>query len=330
MEVAISERCNQICDYCWVNKSTHTVLSLAMFKRAVDLFLDSPISKQTISFNCTEPLLHGDIYMKGVAYILRRSKKLGKDVTVVTTTNCLCLHGIVQRYIQGCLREYKNFQLNVSIDGNRLSHDRHRKLLCNRHDSVFTILSRNIEQMPREKIRAIMTIAPSEIMAVKENLGFILNSGFRKIDIFPQVFVLWQDASLQKIASQIRQVYASIGAARRQYYDIRLINRLWNLSYDSKLLCGSDARFYLFQWALLFPLSVRKLFCIGDVRTGIDLSRRRTLMMCLVQAISDATKGRCMACERQAICGFPLPLFLWCFYSRRNFPKYFKNYCAFA
>ena len=328
LEIVFSERCNHRCDYCWVDKSCFKVLKFSDIQKAVDIFIDIPVLEQTITFTTCEPFIFPDLYKKTVNYIYKQSRN--KKMTLVTTTNGLNFNKDMRRFVFDKMRAHDAFTLNISLDGRKDSHDAHRKLSRDSRASAFDLSWKNFKDLPREKVRLISTITPSEVPYFRENIDFILSNGFTKFDIFPQVFMLWPQALLNEFKEKLESFIGCINKESVTVEDLRVLNRLWCGTHYGKLLFGCDAKFYLFEWAQCLPYEARKEYIIGDIKKGVNLEKRLKLFSGLFSKGIMKTDAACLSCEQKHMCFFPLPLFMWCGYHKKDFKPYFNNFCRLA
>jgi len=326
MEIAYTEKCNQVCDYCWVNKSSAKILDFKSIQRAIDIFLDFPLERQTITFTTSEPLIYPDLYQKVVDYVL--SKDSGKRITMITTTNGMLLTGRVRDFILERLND--RFILNISLDGKQKSYDAHRRIKGVPERSAFQDSWKNFAELPRDKARVIFTITPSEINCFRDNMNFILEEGFRKIDLFAQMFTFWPVLALRKLKEGLSRLIKYLDQNSGFGYDIRLLNRLWGSSDYAKMLLASDGRFYLFEWVLALPVSMRARYAIGGPKGGVDLAKRAALFDNLLSESGNKHRNLCAKCGHGGVCSWPLPIFLWSKYKKKNHFRYLRNFCLLA
>lgn len=326
LDICFSEKCNQDCDYCFVNKASSGALNFAQVKKGVNLFLKLPGKHKTITFTTSEPFLNFSLYKKSVDYIFK-NKKGGGKIQLVTTTNGLLLKGQVASFVRDKIND-RDFRLNLSLDGGKASHDQHRKIKNAPDISAFEISWGNFCCLPRDRVRIIFTITPDQVNLLEENVNFIFDNGFRNIDLFPRMFYLWSEPALRQLKENLFSLIEKLNHQKKIRYNLRLLNRLWGASHYAKLLLASDGNFYLCEWILPLTLKKRKRFIIGDVNQGIDLIQRQLLFNRLFSEIAVATGGKCLDCPLSIFCAFPLPLWLWATCYRYNFRKYFNNFCA--
>ncbi|MBI5630746.1 MAG: radical SAM protein [Elusimicrobia bacterium] len=325
MDIATSEACNMACDYCFVNKTDPRAMDLETLRRGVERFGALPWSQGTVTFTTSEPLLRPARFRAGLDFLYSWMESRGRELRIVATTNGLNLGPGLRDYLEGL---DGRFQLNVSLDGTRASHDAHRRLRSagasfDRAWGNFSALNR------KDRVRVILTVAPDQAARLNENMAFIRGAGFSRVDVFPQMLAFWNPRGLEELERELERLVEEAnrpGAA----LELRLLNRLWGPSHYAKVLLGADGRFYLFEWVLTWPYSRRGVFAVGDVRTGLDLRRRAALFGVWMARLEAAGGGRCRSCPRLRLCGFPLPLYLWCLNRGADFPAYLANFCRIA
>lgn len=328
LEITFSEDCNQRCDYCWVHKSCFKKLKFSAAKKGIDIFLDLPLKERTITFTTSEPLLYPELYKKILDYIL--SKNNSGKINIITTTNGLNLNGDIKSYIIKVLNKYTNFRLNISLDGNKKSHDAHRKLARLKNGSAFDISWDNFKDLPRDKVRVIFTVTPEEVDFFEDNIGFIINNGFVNIDIFPQVFTTWPKNKLKALAVKLSRFIENINMDIVKASNLRVLNRLWGTSHYAKLLLAPDDNFYLFEWVEALPYPKRKSYIVGNVKKGIELNKRADFFNVLFREATVKSSGKCLKCNFKNICSLPLPLYIWSKYHKNDFNKNLSNFCNIA
>lgn len=332
MDIAINERCNQDCDFCYVNKSNPKTLNFTSIKKAIDIFYSLPVEDPTnrmITFTTTEPLVYPDLYKKTIDYIFSETiKKNLNSPHIVTTTNGISLNKKIRDFILNKIDQ--RFWLNISLDGKKKSHDVHRRIIHSPTKSPFELSWRNFKGLPKDKVRVLLTVTPSEVGNLRENVDFILKNGFKKIEVFPQMLTLWEDSKLAKLKKELGLLIEHLNTQQKNNYNLRLLNRLWDPSHYTRILLGSDGKFYFFTWVLIIPHSKRKRYIIGDTENGIDLEKRIILFKELFNKTLKESNGVCLKCDYKKFCYCPIPLFLWCHHNQKNFNKYLNNFCKIS
>ncbi|MDE2039354.1 MAG: radical SAM protein [Elusimicrobia bacterium] len=325
LEIMFGERCNLACDYCFVDKSCAASLNWPSIRRGIDAFWDLPADGATVTMTTSEPLLHPRLFERAVSYLYDRMGRSSKRLSIVATTNGLLLRGRARDFIESL---DQRFQLNVSLDGTRSSHDAHRRF-ARAANSSFELALKNWRAFgAKDSARAILTVAPDQAAALKANVAFLGREGFRSVDVFAQVLTLWRREELGRLDRGLAEAIAAANAGRGPR--LRLLNRLWGASHYAKLLLGADARFYLFEWVLPLPYERRRPFTVGSARRGIDLDARRGLFEGLFDELLRRGGGRCLRCRYRELCALPLPLYLRARDRGEDFERQLDNFCAVA
>lgn len=327
MDICFSEKCNLNCQYCFVKKTNPYNLDFLFVKKAVDIFLSFPGEEKTITFTTGEPLLNKKLFKRSIDYILRESKKRKINLYLVATTNGTLMDEDMLEFFNERLGN--NFVLNISLDGNKKSNDAYRKFKFFPNKSIFDSTWKYFQMLPKEKVRVIFTITPSETLRLKENVKFLLENGFKNIDLFPQMLTLWPKNKLKELFNGIYWAVTWFNKNQKGY-NLRLLNRLWGSSHYEEILFASDANFYLFEWVLPLPHNARKKYIIGDADNGVNFFKRQVLFDQLFNKIKKKSKYKCLKCEYQVFCANPIPLYLWCSYYKKDFNKYLDNFCQIS
>lgn len=329
MDICFSEKCNLDCDYCFVNKTSESVLDYKTIEKAIDTFYELSGNDKTITFTTSEPFIYPDLFVSSVNYIFKRAAEKGINISVVATTNGVAFDKKMQDFVS---KMDERFTINFSLDGGAKSHGAHRKTRGGDGVNSFDLAWKNFKNFSLNKkrkcsMRVISTISPSEVGHLEENVNFMTSNNFPYIDLFPQMLTLWSEVDVRKLKKRL-------GVVIKKYNDndkinFRLLNRLWGSSHYAKILLGADGNFYFFEWVLPLKEEDRKGFIIGDAGK-IDLEKRKKLFDLLFLKLTKAVDDKCQTCEYGYICANPLPLYLWSVYNGKNFLEYFKNFCKIA
>jgi sulfatase maturation enzyme AslB (radical SAM superfamily) len=328
MEICFSEDCNLACSYCFVKKTSPAMLSIPDVQRAVDIFFGYPSKRKTITFTTAETFLDYRLFEQSLCYIVRESEKLGLNLWIVATTNGTLMNDEMIDSLKQFLNE--KFVLNISIDGNQRSTDRHRIFKSSSKESVYNAAWPHFKKLPPERVRVILTVTPGEISHLWENMKFLLDNGLKAFDIFPQIFTFWPEIRLEELSKQLDFVADWFNNHPAEGYDLRLLNRLWGKADYEKILLGSDANFYLCEWILPIPHEDRKEYIIGDVKNGVILKKRQYLLKKLFYIFNKASDGNCVECPRNLFCACPFPIYIWSRFYQKDFSKYYLNFCKMS
>ncbi len=327
MDISFSENCNLACKYCFVKKTNSAILDLPSVQKAVDIFFSFPPKKKTITFTTCEPFLDQELFKQSITYILRKSKNRDFQLQIVATTNGTLLNDKTITFLNKYLND--KFILNIGLDGAKKSNDAYRIFKTDHTKSVFADSWKNFKKLPRQKVRVISTITPSEVSSLGENTKFFLKNGFENIDFFPQIFTFWSKDNLKKLSAELTYIIECFNDKTTYNGELRLLNRLWGRSDYRSILFSGDRKFYLFEWVLPLPHKAREEYIIGDIDTGLNLKKRKSIFLKLFSEFSKKS-NQCMQCDINDFCSYPLPLYLWSQYYKKDFNKYFDNFCNVA
>lgn len=179
--LTLSETCNLRCRYCYVDEDVREAprkfMTRETAKRAIDFFFDRSkgVKDVSITFFGGEPLLNMDVLEYSIAYSEDIGKKLGKQVTYITTTNGTTINRRAIDLIKGY-----NFGLMVSMDGPEAAHDAMR-VFPNGNGS-FERASAGIKQLMRRRrrvtVRATMCKYNRDLL---ELIRFFEDFGYSRI-----------------------------------------------------------------------------------------------------------------------------------------------------
>jgi ribosomal protein S24E len=75
-------------------------------------------------------------------------------------------------------------------------------------------------------MRVILTLTPSEAPLLRENMSMLFKNGFRRLDIFPDVFTLWPKEVLKQLEKNLRALIDALNNDYLHDYDLRLLNEV--------------------------------------------------------------------------------------------------------
>ncbi len=329
MDICFSEKCNLDCDYCFVNKTSTDVLDFPTVKAAVDAFFALEGKSKTITFTTSEPFLYPDLFRDSVTYIFGTGEELGIDIRIVATTNGARFDARMREFVVAL--DPAKFTLNFSLDGNRKSHDAHRKFRGGKKtDSTFDTAIANFAAYPRrDLVRVITTITPSEAGLLSENVDFIMSQGFGNIDLFPQMFAIWGEEERNTLDRELKKVVRNFNDGPWAGRNLRLLNRLWGDTHYAKILLGSDGKFYLFEWVLPLQYEDRHAYEIGSPH-DLNVGKRNALFAFLFGKTAAKNGGVCASCEFRPFCADPIPMYMWATHRKMDFDAYFANFCRMS
>lgn len=178
MMLIVSQLCNMSCDYCYSKDGVCRrggLMTWHIAKKAVDeLFDKSNALNITISFFGGEPLLNFEVIKKTVIYAEKRAHENNKNIQFAITTNAT----LVTQQIADFIKEHR-FSINVSVDGNKVTHDLHRKY--KNGEGTYDDVVNGLKKMSGNlvTIRSTMTPGENDIRDVlAESSKYAVNDSF--------------------------------------------------------------------------------------------------------------------------------------------------------
>lgn len=190
LNLYLSTKCNLDCRYCFVNKKGwgDAVADEKSIRRSIDILFAYPGKRKTISFSGGEPLLEFDLIKKVYGYAVLEAQKKGIHLDAAVTTNGTLLTRGVVDYFTG-----NGIILQVSIDGERATHDCNRPFAASGDMSSFDVIMdhlRHLQPRPRD-LAVSMVFRPDNIQSLIKNISFLNGQLFSMIDFFPDFYAQW-------------------------------------------------------------------------------------------------------------------------------------------
>lgn len=226
MKLSITTDCVLRCDYCFVNKERkNSKMNLKIAKKAIDFFLNSGGKEKVLKIYGGEPLLNFETIKKIVPYTIKQAQKEKINLTLSLCTNAILLK---PEYID-FFKKYK-FQLAISFDGNKETHNKFRKFPDG--SGSFNIVKKNLQylfkKIDKKNVAANMAIAPSEVGKMFKNFQYILNTGFDTLNLEPiHGFQKWTPEKQRKFEEEMKKIIDFIVKEiyRGNFYFLTTINR---------------------------------------------------------------------------------------------------------
>ena len=234
-----------------------------------------------------EPLLRWDeVIVPCVQYIRNVYKK---PCELGITTNCLLLDEDKLRFLSE-----NNVGMLVSMDGARETHDLNRPFAGGggSFDAVVEKAQLILKHYPNISVR--MTLTPETAGRLHEDVQFLQSVGFKQVECVPNVFVTWPDDVMAQLHTQLRQLsddylehYPAKGfhEFERTFRNVKKMNYAYQNDLhrvNGCLRCGigldnQSAINYLGDIYPCHEANYDAALCIGNVFTGMDDAKRRSL-----------------------------------------------------
>ena len=279
-ELVLTTRCNMNCDYCYTRRLHKRDMPLELIHKALDTF---PITD--LIFTGGEPLLRFDL----IKSVLKRINSK-RNMRIFINTNGSLLNYEITKFI-------KKYDVNIelSLDGSREIHDKHRRLKNN--SGTFDIIAKNIKILKTHKIDLNINcvVTPDSIKGLAERLLYLIKE-FKSNVFLGYVF------NRQPITNLESRLFTQevIGFCHIYWKENLFLNNIEINPFDNfffKLLYGykggftelmstkckfdklclfPDGKIYLCPACLVIPSSYRKKITIGNLYAG-SLSQDRLL-----------------------------------------------------
>lgn len=310
ISLILTNECNLKCSYCYNYNNNFIIKKMKsdIAKNAVDFLVENSTSKNlTIIFFGGEPLLNKKTIIDVVNYCKIIEKKKNRKFYYSITTNATLLDDDIKKFM------IKNkFHFNISIDGDKRTHD-----LCRKYSSglaSYENVIKGIENIPKELRTARVTVTKMNLdtYSMYKNLSKI---GFRNIH-FEMVTTNLNEYKLSK-----NDIDELISSHKKICDDIFLKvsnkknNRNLEFSYgqledDLKKIDNQTFRGYFCKAAKsylcidtdgsIYPCHRYigdKKYIIGHIKSGF-LEKRNSYIKCTV-----FNKTECEKCWAKFLCG---------------------------
>lgn len=200
----VTTKCNMNCLYCYEGKEkTNLVLSKEKADCLINYILENEKNENReidITYHGGEPLLEFQMIRYITENLLHKLKD--KQVYFSTTTNGTILNEEIIEF----LSRYK-FEMSVSIDGEKETHDLYRKFFNGQgsYDVVIKNSKILLEKFP--EMRARMTYNENTLQDLAYNICSLIKSGFKIIvPIHDFCESSWSEKHIEVLRKQIEMV----------------------------------------------------------------------------------------------------------------------------
>jgi uncharacterized protein len=311
LELFLTYECSLKCDYCFADPGitiSHQSMSWETARKAVDFLYNSSSETRDVSllFFGGEPLLKYDLIKRIVIYAKRKADDFGKRPEFNLTTNGILL----DREKLDFFKEY-NVKFLLSMDGNKIAHDRHRKLPSGEgsYDIIVEKIPLFKEYQPWLGVR--MTISPDVVDYLCEGFLELVELGINQFLISPTENIEWPSASVCRFYSQLENcvdLYFKLTKEGKMLKldpweqmkkgDFLLMRGKWGCRAGRQgLAVDTDGGIYPCS-KMLFPGALKKICKLGSLNDGLD---NIGLRMKLCDLIHQPRLG-CVKCPYEITC----------------------------
>lgn len=279
--IHLTDKCNLNCTYCYENKRNKDI-SFEDIKNLIDYEISRKQRYSIIIFCGGEPLLQKNMIKNTIDYI--NSKKCKTDFYYGITTNGTLLDDDFIKY----MKKNKFINIAYSIDGIKETHDLNRKTIDN--NGTFNIVEKNARKLLKsfDNVVAMSVITRNNLSNLGKNVEYLIDIGFKCINLLFDYSQEWQDEDLNEIKKQYNKIAEIYANKILQECDIEIpliddkirtyIEDEYNCNEDCKLgmktiNVGTDGNFYP---CMQFVNNAD--FIIGNCKDGIDINKRINLI----------------------------------------------------
>lgn len=200
----LAEGCNLSCSYCYegINKNKEK-MSLDTLKKSLDFIVthNFPGDRIDLVFLGGEPLLNKECLFQAVDMIKKEYPGESNLFHYAITTNGTLID-------DNCLRFFKEneFQVSISIDGDKDTHNLNRHSIGN--ENTYDFILENFEKLQRRNIdvSARMTVTANNVKYLAANVGYLLHRGAKKIHIGLDMLADWSSAGVRLLDRELNLV----------------------------------------------------------------------------------------------------------------------------
>lgn len=235
--LVLTDACNQRCVYCQAGTGHAALTSIDICKKAIDMAVQSPVTRMTIEFQGGEPTLNPEALHFSVPYAKKVFSEHGKTVDFAIVTN---LTDCNEELLQWLIAE--DVHISTSLDGHKALHDINRPLASKRSSydawkhgvSVYRSLCEAQGKNPC--VGAIQTTTRESLKYADEIIDEYISNGIDHLYIRP----------LTPLGCA-REKWDTIGYTADEYIQFykRIINNLLNRCRNGEMVYEATASIYL-------------------------------------------------------------------------------------
>ncbi len=315
LSLNLAQACNMNCTYCYAGGGPFGGKARTMSREvafaAVDRLLADSGDSDTVvvGFMGGEPLLARDMLRETTQYASMAGERAGKRVKFSMTTNLtLARDGDLELF-----RDH-DFNLTVSIDGNRAANDAQRQFNIggSAYDSVVATLERIAEIGRPRHLSARVTVA-RDFPSLLDQLRHVIGLGFDDAGFAPVLSAPERDVAMDS-AALARFLEEMIACGQHTLEEIIAGRPFPFANFETAMFeihrgshrpypCGAGAGYLSVnadgELYACHRLIDDDLFAMGTIASGADVSARHAL---LTRSHID-TQEPCRGCWARYLCG---------------------------
>lgn len=334
----ITQKCNFQCKYCAYSphqnerQRNHSNRSMELWiaKRAIDFFLEHSIDQEevTFAFYGGEPLLEFENMKCIVSYIEKRFK--GKKVKYTITTNGSIFNDEICSFLQE-----KNFDVMISIDGTKDSHDKNRVFASNKCGTYEAILKNiiyvknNFDELgKRLSINMVVDTTAKDVVCRSEQImGGKFSDEYIHVSGIDTLYLDQSEYTKDEMKKRVRYDYHTfwtflmmmgeyprdeisllsrnaVKSSVNNYLDNKNAMPITFKSCPSGPCVPGEDRFFVTVDGRFFPCErvseKSEALCIGNVFEGYDYKKARQLLN--IARLTEENCKNCVAFKKCTVC----------------------------
>lgn len=330
-------KCNLQCRYCFVHKqkADFNEIDEQAIKSAVDIFLNYPGKRKSLSFNGGEPLLEWALVKNIYMYAEKQARKKEIVLEGMVVTNGTLLK---QEHVE-FFKKYK-ISLRISIDGDKKTHDKMRPFKIKNGKSSFEVILSNLQKIKFGSLQlsASLVFGPKTVTQLLDNIKFLQQQNFKYVDFYPEIYTTWRKEELvilKQEAKKIEQYYLQLFSVKgRKTFRLSMVDKLLGSSNTGKqAICGKiqiDAmgNFFACDKAFSLPKVLRGEYLVGNSSVGVDEKKRLQFLNNARKELLLETGLKCETCKFKQHCACAIGQYL---YKKNIAPvnlEFWRSFCA--
>lgn len=182
----LTSQCNIRCEYCYVDFKNDK-LDFSIAKNIVDYLVLKEWNEKIISFFGWEPMLEFENLKKITEYSKKKFEEKNKKISFKIATNFLLMNEEKMNFLKE-----NNFEIHISMNG---SFENNNKMRDNSTEKLLKNFAKFLNFYERKNIVILLAFSNLEIKKLRENLEFILDLWFQKINL---EMIFWKKYNWQK------------------------------------------------------------------------------------------------------------------------------------
>ena len=271
--IHLTDSCNLNCTYCYENKKIKNI-SFESIKAICDYEINQNSKYVNIVFYGGEPLLQKNLITQTIDYI--KSKKSKTIFYFGITTNGTLLDKKFIKY----MKKNNFISIGYSIDGIKEVHNLNRKTVDG--NNTFDIVYKNAKELLKvfKDAVSMSVITKNNLNNLANSVEFLIQTGFKKINLLFNYSENWIDEDLKEIEKQfslISDIYSKF-LLNEIDIDIPILDEKYNCNEDcgygfKSINVGTDGNFYP-----CMQFVDKKEYIIGNCKNGIDKKAQLNLI----------------------------------------------------